>query len=289
MRTRRLVNGQFAGQFPSSFKGRGIEFAEVREYVDGDDIRSIDWNVSARAGRPFVKRHIEERNLTVMLAVDVSASTDFGGRMSSPPLASKRQRATEIALALGVAAIDHGDRAGLALFTRGLELALPPSRGRNTALQIAATLGGYQPRDPGTAFGISLAQVARLCRERSLLFVISDFLGDEQPRALPGALAQLAARHDVVPVWLHDRAEDTLPDVGLVALRDPESGRETLFDTSSRRVREAFERERRQHRETLVKGFRRLGLDFVRIETRDDWGTALGVLFDARGRARRRG
>lgn len=280
LRTRRLVNSLFAGEYRSIFKGQGMEFAEVREYQPGDEVRSIDWNVTARMRRPFVKRYIEERELTVMLAVDLSGSTRFGtvNRFKS-------EMATELAAVLTMSAVRNNDRVGAMLFTDRVEHVVPPRKGRRHALRIVRDVLVHEPVGHGTDFGDAMDYLRRMLRHHAIVFVITDAYDAEMERSLK----LLSQRHDVVVATLEDPSESTLPNIGLARFVDPESGAVCDVDTSDARVRsrfaEAVARERQERRAL----FRRLAIDEVTMTTDTGYLEPLLRFFRARERRRRHG
>ena len=276
IRTRRLVDGIFAGEYHSVFKGRGIEFAEVREYVPGDDVRAIDWNVTARVGQPFVKQYVEERELTVMLLIDLSAS----GRFSSAPR-DKTRIAVELGATLALSAIGNNDKAGLILFTDRVERFVPPRKGRNRALRLIRDMLAFEPEGRGTDIAAALEYLHKVMPRRAIVFLISDFFSADFERPL--RLAR--QRHDIVPICLIDRRDYALPAVGIVRLRDLETGEERLVDTDSRAVRERFAAAREAARARRRRLFRALGIDFVEAPTEKPWIEPLMRFF--RGRERR--
>lgn len=260
VRTRRRVEGLFAGEYHTAFKGRGIEFADVREYEPGDDVRAIDWNVTARAGHPFVKRFVEERELTVMLVADLSGSFEFGtaerglegtagGEWSVLADGSKRALAAKACALLAFAAVRSGDRVGLCAFTDQVEHYVPPRKGSRHALRLVRELLALEPRGRGTDLAPVADRLRRVLHRRSLIFVISDFISSspDGPSALERSLRRLGgighARgggHDVVAAVVRDRRDAELVAAGLLRVRDPETGQEVVIDTSSRRVRDAY-------------------------------------------------
>ena len=262
IRTRRLVDGIFAGEYHSVFKGRGIEFAEVREYVPGDDVRTIDWNVTARTGQPFVKQYVEERELTVMLLVDMSASGRFGSVARL-----KHQVATELAAVFALSAINNNDKIGLILFTDKVERFIAPGKGRNRALQLISELLAFEPERTGTRIASSLEYLHSVLRKRSVTFLISDFFPGEEGDDYERALRLVHRRHDVIPVRLFDRRDTDLPAVGFVRLRDLETGEEVLVDTDSAAVREQFRAGREQAWTQRRHFFRALGIDVIEVRT----------------------
>lgn len=278
--TRHLVNDVFSGEYSSVFKGRGIEFAEVREYQPGDDVRTIDWNVTARRGTPYVKRFAEERELTVVLAVDGSASTRFGthGQL-------KRERAAEVAAVLGLAASRNNDRAGALLFAEGVESYIPPRKGKTHVLRLVRDILSFDPPARGTDLAGAVEFLARVLHRRSVIFLLSDFFDEGWERPLRA----LAVRHDVVALTLEDRRDRELPDVGLVEVVEPESGARRWLDTGSGRVREAYAATYARASAARQAAFQRAGIDAVTIDTLDDWVEPLRRFFEARERARSRG
>jgi uncharacterized protein (DUF58 family) len=274
IRTRRLVNSLFAGEYRSIFKGHGLEFAEVREYMPGDEVRSIDWNVSARMGKPFVKRYIEERELTVMVVVDLSGSSQFGTVSRF-----KSEMATELAAVLTMSAVRNNDRVGVLLFTDRVEHVVPPRKGRRHAMRIIRDVLVHQPASTGTNIGGALEYLNRLLPHRSIVFLISDLLdpGLERP------LKYLAQRHDVVGAPLEDPSEWVLPDIGVARFVDPETGEVVSVDTSDVRVREGFRQASEAERAGRRQLLRRLAIDEVPVNTRDGYLEALLKFFRARG------
>ena len=258
LRTRGLVNSLFTGEYRSVFKGQGMEFSEVREYQPGDEVRSIDWNVTARMGKPFVKRYIEERELTVMLAVDLSGSERFGTRTRF-----KSELASELAAVLAMSAIRNNDRVGAVLFTDRIEHVVPPRKGRRHALRLMRDLLVFEPVGCGTDLAGALEYTGRMLAHKAVIFVVSDF----QSPDLEQPLKLIAQRHDVIAVTVDDPSEQQLPDVGLARFVDPETGATLDVDTSDARVRakfaEAVEEELSSRRHLL----RRLAIDEVPIRT----------------------
>jgi uncharacterized protein (DUF58 family) len=280
LRTRGLVNSIFTGEYRSVFKGQGMEFSEVREYSPGDEVRSIDWNVTARMRRPFVKRYIEERELTVMLAVDLSGSERFGTRAKF-----KAEIATELAAVIALTAVRNNDRVGIILFTDRIEHVVPPRKGRRQALRIVRDLLAFTPKGRGTDVAATLEYLARMLRQHSIVFLISDFLteGIEHPLKL------LAQRHDVVAVTVEDPAERNLPDVGLARLMDPETSSVLEVDTSDPRVRTAYHATVNSEADFRRKLLRRLAIDEIPIRTDGGLVEPLLRFFHSRDvRARRR-
>lgn len=275
VRTRRLVDSRFAGEYRSLFKGQGMEFAEVREYQPGDEVRSIDWNVSARMGKPFVKRYVEERELTVMLAIDLSGSARFGTRARF-----KHDLAVELAGVLSLAAVRNNDRVGLMLFTDQVEHALPARKGRKHALRLIRDLLSVEPAGRGTSMAAAVDRLMRLLPHRSVVFLASDFLTEDAEKPL----ARLAQRHDVIAITLEDPAERHLPDIGPARLEDPESGEIVEVDTSHPLVRAAFAKRVADAEEARRRLFGRLGLDEIIVHTEHGYVDALLAFFRARSR-----
>jgi len=260
------------------FKGRGMAFSEVRPYLPGDEIRSIDWNVTARMGEPFVKVFAEERELTALIAVDRSASQDAGLARQA-----KAEVAAEIAALLVFSALENGDRAGLLLFTDRIERYVPPRRGKKHGLRLISETLAFRPRGRGTDLAAALGHLATAQRRRAVVFVVSDFLAD----GYETALAVLARRHDVVPVVVTDPVEEKLPPLsGLWPLLDAETGELALVDLSDARTRRAWESLAREREEKRERIFRRLSLEAVRVRPGDDYVAPLAALFRARTRRR---
>jgi uncharacterized protein (DUF58 family) len=277
IRTRRLVNDMFGGEYHSVFKGLGMEFAEVREYAAGDDIRSIDWNVTARMGHPFVKLFREERELTVVLLVDQSASEYFATRERL-----KSELAAEIGALLALSAVENNDRVGLVLFTDRVELTVPPAKGRRHVLRVVREILAHQPEGKGTDLAGALDHLSRLQKRRAVVFLISDFLAQGYEQSLSIA----SRRHDLIAVRLRDRREEMLPSVGVVALRDLETGRDLIVDTSNRGVRARFAKNLVERERAFVRAVRRAQVDSVDLWTNEDVVAPLAGLFRRRMRRR---
>ena len=279
VRTRGLVDDVFGGEYHSAFKGRGIEFAEVRPYQIGDDVRTIDWNVSARTGEPYVKLFEEEREQTLFLVVDVSGSADFGSERA------KRDLAAELCAVLGFSALRNSDKVGMVLFTDRVERFVPPKRGKRHVLRLVRDLFAHQPRQRGTDLVAALDHVMHVQRRRAIVVLVSDFLVPEgQEVALARSLRVVARKHDLVAVRLVDPREQALPAVGLLRVVDSETGAPTLVDTSSPRVRQAFagRAERRAARaEALLAQAR---VDSVTLATDRDYVEPLSSFFRHRTR-----
>ncbi|HEX2094629.1 MAG TPA: DUF58 domain-containing protein [Longimicrobiaceae bacterium] len=277
LRTRGAVDSHFSGEYLSVFKGQGLEFVEVRGYLPGDDVRTIDWNVSARTGEPHVKRYVEERELTVLLLVDLSASMRFGTRERF-----KSELVAEVAAVLAMSAVRNNDRVGLLIFTDRVELFVPPRKGRRHALRLIRELLGFQAAERGSAMPEAMEYALRLLRARSILFLFSDFQLGSESDAFERALSLASRRHDVVAVRLSDRREDALPDAGLLRLADPETGELVVLDTGRCEVREAYARAAREEREQIRRLFRRLGVDEIELRTGERYTPALLGFFRRR-------
>jgi uncharacterized protein (DUF58 family) len=277
LRARRLMENRAVGAYDSVFRGHGIEFAEVRAYVSGDPFQAIDWKVTARMGRPYVKRFVEERELSVLLAIDLSGSTGFGTRVRE-----KRRLGLEVAAVLGLAARRNNDRVGLLLFTDHVESYLPPRRGRGRLRQLLHVMATHRPQGVGTDIARALATAARVLKTRSLLLVISDFQGPPFDRELAAA----ARRHDVVGIHLLDPAERSLPAAGLVETRDPETGAMALLDLASPDFREAYRSRAVKREDSLARLFRERGCDRVVLGTDRPYAADLAAFFAYRARAR---
>jgi uncharacterized protein (DUF58 family) len=277
LRTGRLVDDIMAGAYHAAFKGRGMEFEDVREYAPGDEIRTIDWNVTARTGRPHIKTFREERALTVMLLVDVSASERFGttGR-------TKLDLVAEIAALVSLAAIRNDDKIGLILFSDDVELYIAPKKGRKHVLRLVRELLAFRPRQQGTRIDRALRFLGRVFRRRAVVFLLTDL----QAAGFERELAAARRRHDLIVVRAEDPREAELPKAGLLHLEDPETGEQRLVDTSSRRVRATFRQRAQARREAGTALCRRLGIDLLDVGTDTPYLSGLRNLF--RNRARRR-
>lgn len=304
IRTKRLVSESLAGQYHSAFKGQGMDFDEVREYQPGDEVRSIDWNVTARMNHPFVKKFREERELTVMLVVDLSASGLFGSTDHS-----KRELAAELASVLAFSAIRNQDKVGLVLFSEEVEKYIPPRKGRRHVLRVIRDILYFQPRHRGTALGTTLEFVNRILPHRSVVVVVSDFLGETRPsrgnifanlrgsaihsetlsRTPATALKQISRKHDLVAVQITDPYERILPGIGRLVLQDAETGERVEINTSDERRRSAFARRQVKSQEELDRLFRSAGVDAIQIRTEEPYDRALAQFFDTREKRRRHG
>lgn len=272
--TARLANEQLAGSYHSVFKGRGLAFDEVRAYQPGDDVRFIDWNVTARTGDPYVKVFREEREMTVMLLVDASASQRFGTRVQR-----KSDMVAEIAAVIAFSAIKNNDRVGLVLFTDEVERVVTPKKGAKHVMRVVAETLGFQPQGRGTDLARALDVAGGLSRRRAAVFVLSDFLAAEP---YEHSLRIAAARHDLVPIVVHDPREDELVDVGIAYLEDLETGALVAVDTSSRAVREAYRQKVARQRTQRDALFKRLGLDSISVSTAQPYMRPLGEFFRRR-------
>jgi uncharacterized protein (DUF58 family) len=310
LRTRGSVNSLFSGEYHSAFKGQGMEFSEVREYEPGDDVRNIDWNVTARMGHPYIKKHIEERELTVMLLVDLSGSEQFGtrGRL-------KAELAAELAAVLALSAIRNNDRVGLLIFTDRVEHVVPPKKGRRHVLRLIRDLLAFRPRGRGTDIATALDYAGRMLRHRAILFLLSDFqlrwhdagegmddvappMAGLRPDGAAGAgqgagadftsfhrtLKLVSNRHDVVAVRMVDAAEEILPDAGLLVLRDPETGEEVVLDTRRTDLRRRYDARAEAEERILRTAFRRLAVDEIEVRTDASYVRPLLAFFRARER-----
>jgi uncharacterized protein (DUF58 family) len=278
LRTRRLVTDALAGEYHSVFKGRGMDFDEVREYSPGDEVRLIDWNVTARTGVPFIKKLREERELTLLLAVDVSASGKFGSRTQS-----KRELAAEVASVLAFSAIRNRDKVGLLLFTDEVEHYVPPKKGRVHVLRVIRDILFTTPRRRGTDVASALDFCNDVLRRRAVIFVVSDFI--EPPDAfdrLKRLLRTTNKRHDLVLLHLRDRHEEELPPLGLLTLEDPETGEVMEIDTGSRSVRDTFAQLARERMDQFRRAARQAGVDTLELRTGEPYDRALYSFFKNR-------
>ena len=274
IKTRGLSNNIFAGEYHSAFKGRGMTFSEVREYQYGDDIRNIDWNVTARHNRPYVKIFEEERELTVMLMIDVSASRNFGTISKL-----KKNQITEIAAVLAFSAIQNNDKIGVIFFSDKIEKFIPPKKGRTHILHIIRELIDFYPEDKQTDIEQALEYMTNSIKKRCTCFVISDFI-DEHDFA--HALAIANRKHDVVALRVYDPRENQLPPVGMMYLRDAETGEQMWVDTSDKKLREAYEKYAFVREKELDAIFKRSGVDVANIRSDEDYVRALITLFKKR-------
>ena len=274
IKTRGLSNDFFAGQYHSAFKGRGMSFAEVREYTYGDDVRDIDWNVTARWNRPYVKVFEEERELTVMLLIDVSGSLNFGTRRNT-----KRTVVTEIAATLSFSAIQNNDKIGVIFFSDKVEKYIPPKKGRKHILYIIRELLGFEPESKKTDVSAALEYLSRMQKRRCTAFVLSDFY-DRKDFERPLQVCRM--KHDVVGIQVYDPLQKALPNVGLLRIHDAETGHEQYIDTSSKALREAHGRYWRERSGMLKQTFQKNSVDYVSVATDGDYVKALRQLFAMR-------
>lgn len=274
IKTRGLSSNIFAGQYHSAFKGRGMAFSEVREYQFGDDVRDIDWNVTARFHRPYVKVFEEERELTVMLLIDVSGSLDFGTQRQM-----KRDMVTEIAATLAFSAIQNNDKIGVVFFSDHIEKYIPPKKGRKHILYIIRELLDFKPESRRTDIRGALEFMTSVAKRRCTAFVLSDFF-DQQDFLQPLTICN--RKHDVVAIQVYDQRAKTLPDVGLMRVVDAETGHEQYIDTSSRRLRQAHTQYFLQRQSKLQETFNKSNVDHVSIATNEDFVKALMLLFKQR-------
>lgn len=281
VRTNRLVDDSLAGRYASVFKGRGMDFDRVRNYVPGDDVRTIDWNVTARTGEPHIKVFTEERELTILLLIDVSASSDFGSVVDS-----KRELAAEAAGVLAASAIRNRDKVGLILFSDTVELYIPPGKGRMHIMRLIRETLFFQPSQGGTDIAHALDFANQVIHRKSVIFLVSDFcLGapfEERLGKLRNKLQLTNRRHDVIAVSVTDPREETLPDIGRICIEDAESGQVVEIDTGSAKVRAAYEKQSLQRRELTAARIRSLGVDLLEFVNGENWMPALMGFFQNR-------
>ena len=274
IKTRGLSQNIFAGQYHSAFKGRGMAFAEVREYQFGDDVRDIDWNVTARFQHPYVKVFEEERELTVILLIDVSGSLNFGTARQL-----KSDMATEIAATLAFSAIQNNDKIGVIFFSDRIEKYIPPQKGRKHILYIIREMLDFHPQSQKTDVGMALEYLTRVMKRRCTAFVLSDFY----TRADFSTVLQIANRkHDVAAIQVYDKRAKELPDVGLIKVRDAETGHDIYIDTSSKKLRQAHTRYWMEREETLRQTFAKSNVDWVSVATDEDYVKQMMLLFSSR-------
>ncbi|MDD2709311.1 MAG: DUF58 domain-containing protein [Verrucomicrobiae bacterium] len=285
IRTNRLVTETLAGQYHSVFKGRGMDFEEVREYVPGDEVRSIDWNVTARTGRAFVKKFTEERELTILLLVDLSASGNFGSTSQS-----KRELAAELASVLAFSAIRNNDKVGLILFTDQVEQFIPPKKGRQHVLRVIREILFYKPAHRGTDIIRTLDFANKVIQKRAIAFLISDFqVSHPTPRIMNNlrvALRLTNRRHDLVALTINDSRERQLPPIGLLTLEDSETGEQFEVDTGKPAIRDAFARQTENQRNALNQILRSAGVDIMELNTGESYIGTLMQFFNTRERRR---
>lgn len=280
IRTKRLVNTLFCGDYKSTFKGRGIEFLETREYMPGDDVRTIDWKVTARLGRPYVKKFAEERELVVLLVVDASGSCRFGTRGLF-----KLEQAALVAASIAFSAIRNNDKVGLAFFTDTVERFVPPRKGRFHVLRLIRDILFFAPAGTGTDVTAALEFVMHVLKRRAILFLISDFTGPAFASAnLKSPLGVASRKHDLIAVSVKDPSEDELPRLGLVEVQDAETDEQALVDLNEPALRLAFERLRQQEQQAREQLFHQLGIDHIAVRTDTDFTPALHRFFQERAR-----
>ena len=282
IKTRGLSQNIFAGEYHSAFKGRGMAFSEVREYQYGDDVRDIDWNVTARFHRPYVKVFEEERELTVMLLIDMSGSSDFGTTRQM-----KRDMATEIAATLAFSAIQNNDKIGVIFFSDQIEKYIPPKKGRKHILYIIREMLNFEPKSKNTDVTMAVEFLTRVMKRRSTVFVLSDFFVRPEVRehgeAFEHALTMCNRKHDMVAIQVYDQRAKIMPDIGLMKVRDAETGHEMFIDTSSKKLRLAHTRYFMERQNFLQQTFAKSNVDWTSIATNDDYVKALLMLFKQRG------
>ena len=273
IRTRGLVNDLFGGEYHSVFKGRGMTFSEVREYQPGDDIRLIDWNVTARTSSPFIKVFEEERELTVYLIVDISKSGEFGSRDQL-----KHEFGAEIASVLGFSAIKNNDKVGLILFSNDIEKYVVPKKGKSHVLRVIRELLYTSPSKNGTSIKVALDYLLKVAKRKSVIFLISDFLDEEYW----SSLKVVNRKHDLIGIRLYDPAEMTFPDLGVVKVRDPETGESFWIDTSSNKDMEELKKQIESKYDQLNKNAKKIGFNLISISTNEDFVDPLLKLFKRR-------
>ncbi len=273
IKTRSTVNDILAGEYHSVFRGQGMEFSEVRKYFQGDDIRNIDWNVTARAGEPYVKKFVEERELTVMLLLDASASSNFGSLNML-----KSEMAVELCALLAFSAIKNNDKVGLVVFTSDVELFIPPKKGKKHVLRVIREILCFKPEKKETDIKAALKYLNLVQKKKCVTFLISDFYDSEYKKSLETA----SKHHDLISVVLDDRRDLTIPDAGLIELEDPETGELMLVDTSSRRFRNEYKKTAEKEREELDSLFKKTKTDAIRISTESDYVKPLVKFFKKR-------
>ncbi|TFB13096.1 DUF58 domain-containing protein [Candidatus Marinimicrobia bacterium MT.SAG.4] len=273
--TKGLVNEIFSGEYHTVFKGRGMEFAEVREYVPGDDIRLIDWNVSARTGSPFIKVFSEERELSMMLVVDMSRSGTFGSSYRM-----KDEVAIEICALLAFSAMKNNDKVGLLIFTDRVEKFIPPRKGRQHVLRILREIVYHEPENKGTDMNSALEYLLRVIRRNSVVFILSDFMDD----GFQKSLRVVSSKHDVIAIKVTDKLEIQLPDAGMISLVDAETGENVVVDTSDEKIRNSYSALRQAQQERLEKMFKKINLDYININTGESYVEPLYKFFRKRAK-----
>lgn len=274
IKTRGLSQNIFAGEYHTAFKGRGMIFSEVREYQPGDDIRDIDWNVTARHNRPYVKVYEEERELTMMLLIDVSGSSDFGAVGES-----KKERIAEIAATLAFSSIQNNDKVGVIFFSDHIEKFIPPKKGRKHILLIIREIIDLVPESKGTNIDVALKFMTNALKKRCSAFLLSDFIDNHDYFS---SMSIANRKHDLAAIQVYDRRDSTMPDVGLVRVKDMESGADRWIDTSSSKVRRAFDKAWYERQQKIASTAARCGVDMVSVTTDEDFVKALLALFHNR-------
>jgi len=274
--TRKLVDGLISGSYHSLFKGQGIEFSEIREYIPGDDVRAIDWNVTARYQKPYIKEFIEERDLRVYFAFDVSGSGNFGR------IIPKKRAAIELVASLMFSAVRNNDNLGAFLFTNEVESFIPARKGKKHAMKILSKLLTHKPKTKETDIAKSLQKISKILKRKTVLFIISDFFSDDFVKELK----VLKNKHDVIAINLSDPREKEMPDVGLIELEDEETGEQLLVDTSNEEFRKNYSKILTAHENKLKKQLRKLNIDMLTIETETDYTVLLKRFFDIRKKVR---
>ncbi|MDE6409400.1 MAG: DUF58 domain-containing protein [Muribaculaceae bacterium] len=275
IKTRGLSQNIFAGEYHSAFKGRGVIFSEVREYLPGDDIRDIDWNVTARQNKPFVKVYEEERELTVMLLIDVSGSRDFGACGES-----KKEKMAEVAATLAFSSITNNDKVGVIFFSDKIEKFIPPKKGRKHILLIIREIINFEPESNGTDIDVALKFLTNAIKKRCTAFLISDFIDDHDYFK---SMSIANKKHDLAAIQVYDRRDAEMPDVGLIRVRDMETGLDRWIDTSSRSVRKAYAKGWYDRQQRLASTVTKSGVDLAQVTTNEDFVKALLGLFRRRG------
>ncbi|RME54605.1 DUF58 domain-containing protein [Candidatus Woesearchaeota archaeon] len=272
--TKKLVDSIVAGNYYSLFKGQGIEFSEIREYKPNDDVRAIDWNVTARYNKPYIKEFIEERDLRVYFAIDCSASNNFGN------VVEKKKKAIEIVASLMFSAVKNNDNVGLILFTEDVELFVPARKGKKHALKMIKHMLEYQPMHKTTNLATSFSHISKILKRRSFVFIVSDFFDEGYVKYV----AFLKKRHDVVAIKVNDVRETELPDVGLIQLEDEETGEQVLVDTSDEEFRQSYMDFVNEQEKEFDRTFKKNKIDCIKVMTHEDYGVTLKKFFKMRGR-----
>ncbi len=277
IKTRRLVEGLLLGAYHSIFKGRGIEFSEVREYIAGDDIRTIDWNVTARMNMPYVKEYIEERDLTVYIVFDISGSSDFGMEKS------KKRAAVELVTSLMFAAMRNNDNVGMVLFSEGIEKFIPPRKGRKHILKLVRELICYKAKNKGTGISNAMRYLSKIAKKRSIIFLVSDFFDE----GFESSLKIISRKHDLISINIRDLRENEIPDVGYIELEDEETGEQFLVDTSDSAFRENYRKLTSRANHRLRHAMKKLKIDMITIRSDEPFEVPLKKFFYSRARRMR--